>query len=466
MHALQHTELCRLLKGQFAMACTAYSQGDAPEAVMRGMNTARYILRYLSPVKHFAHLEQLIHSWNRTHRRQTIVRLSKQIRNAARLLVLYSNELVVIKHQHDIDDDQIDKWLDAFIAEAKQSAKAASASERPDPWADLAQLKARAAAFQDFVKNPTDVERQVAAMELTRFNNLQNKSLALNMKNADRVASDAQKLETTMRKEIAADASVAVADRDRVFSDKLSEAAIRLPALRLIAISIRLAALRDDFLTKWKAVYTPQTAVPGTVCSSGSKRLRSLQRAHHRKAGLELEEAVKIYNSVVEECNSREPDTTKRGQFAVLTDCKDVNYKGVMPWASRVENSGLISRPERLNAVMKRLKIKRLKEELVLRGDEVRDVKEALLKTRVYMQAKLRQVLARVSCDREAWGRTAVLQSELKVITDLQKEWDDAFAHWQCFADGADSESDSDDEADPHGDDESDSEERAYADEF
>jgi hypothetical protein len=23
-----------------------------------------------------------------------------------------------------------------------------------------------------------------------------------------------------------------------------------------------------------------------------------------------------------------------------------------------------------------------------------------------------------------------VLQSELKVITDLQKEWDDAFAHW------------------------------------
>jgi hypothetical protein len=269
-----------------------------------------------------------------------------------------------------------------------------------------------------------------------------------------------------MRKEIAADASVAVADRDRVFSDKLSEAAIRLPALRLIAISIRLAALRDDFLTKWKAVYTPQTAVPGTVCSSGSKRLRSLQRAHHRKAGLELEEAVKIYNSVVEECNSREPDTTKRGQFAVLTDCKDVNYKGVMPWASRVENSGLISRPERLNAVMKRLKIKRLKEELVLRGDEVRDVKEALLKTRVYMQAKLRQVLARVSCDREAWGRTAVLQSELKVITDLQKEWDDAFAHWQCFADGADSESDSDDEADPHGDDESDSEERAYADEF
>ena len=69
MHALQHTELCRLQKGQFAMAYTAYSQGDAPEAVMRGMNTARYILRYLSPVKHYAHLEQLIHSWNRTHRR-------------------------------------------------------------------------------------------------------------------------------------------------------------------------------------------------------------------------------------------------------------------------------------------------------------------------------------------------------------------------------------------------------------
>jgi hypothetical protein len=86
--------------------------------------------------------------------------------------------------------------------------------------------------------------------------------------------------------------------------------------------------------------------------------------------------------------------------------------------------------------------------------------------TRVYMEAQLPQQLARLPADREAWGRTAVLQSELKVITDLQKEWDDAFAHWQCFADGADSESDSDDEADPHADDESDTEGRAYADEF
>ena len=466
MHALQHTELCRLLKGQFAMAYTAYSQGDAPEAVMRGMNTARYILRYLSPVKHYAHLEQLIHSWNRTHRRLIVVRLSKQIRNAARLLVLHSNELVVIKHQHNIGDDQIDAWLAEFIAEAKQSAKAASASERPDPWADLAQLKARAASFQDFLKNPTDVTRHVAAMDITRFNNLQNKSLALNMKHADRVASDAQKLETTMRKEIDADASVAVADRDRVFSDKLSEAAIRLPAFLLNVLNQRLPALRDDFLTKWKAVFTPLTAVPGTVCSSGTTRLRSLQRAHLKKAELELEEAVKIYNFVAEKCNSREPDSSKHSALAVLTDCKDVNYQGVMPWASRVQSRGVVLRHERLNAVMKRLKIKRLKEELVLRGDEVRDVKEALLKTRVYMQAKLRQLLARVSCDREAWGRTAVLQSELKVITDLQKEWDDAFAHWQCFADGADSESDSDDEADPHADDDSDTEARAYADEF
>jgi hypothetical protein len=115
---------------------------------------------------------------------------------------------------------------------------------------------------------------------------------------------------------------------------------------------------------------------------------------------------------------------------------------------------------------MKRLKIKRLKEELVLRGDEVRDVKDALVMTRVYMEAQLRQLLDRVPCD-QAWGRTAVLQSELKVITDLQKEWEDAFAHWQCFADGADSESDSDDEADPHADDDSDTEGRAYsADEF
>jgi hypothetical protein len=466
MHALQHTELCRLLKGQFTMACTAYSQGDAPEAVMRGMNTARYILRYLSPVKHYAHLEQLIHSWNRTHRRLIVVRLSKQIRNAARLLVLHSNELVVIKHQHNVGDEQIDTWLAEFIAEAKQSAKAASASERPDPWADLALLKDRAASYQDFVKNPTDAKLQVASMDPTRFNNLQNKTLAINMKLADRIASDAQKLETTMRKEIAADPSVAVADRDQVFSDKLSEAAARLPAFLLNAITQRLSALRDDFLTKWQAVFTPLTSVPGTVWSSGTTRLRRLQRAHLKKAELELEEAVKIYNFVVENYNAREPDSAKRCELAVLTDCKDVNYQGVMPWASRVQSRGLVSRAERLNAIMKRLKIKRLKEELVLRGDEVRDVKDALVMTRVYMEAQLPQQLARLPADREAWGRTAVLQSELKVITDLQKEWDDAFAHWQCFADDADSESDSDDEADPHADDESDTEGRAYADEF
>ena len=87
-------------------------------------------------------------------------------------------------------------------------------------------------------------------MDPTRFNNLQNKTLAINMKLVDRIASDAQKLETTMRKEIAAHASVAVADRDRVFSDKLSEAAIRLPAFLLNAITKRLPALRDDCLTK------------------------------------------------------------------------------------------------------------------------------------------------------------------------------------------------------------------------
>jgi hypothetical protein len=292
------------------------------------------------------------------------------------------------------------------------------------------------------------------------------KTLAINMKLADRVASDAQKLKTTMRKEIAADPSVAVTDRDQVFSDKLSEAAARLPAFLLNAITQRLSALRDDFLTKWKAVFTPLTSVPGTVCSSGTTRLRRLQRAHLKKAELELEEAVKIYNFVVENCNAREPDSAKRCELAVVTDCKDVNYQGVMPWASRVQSRGLVSRAERLNAVMKRLKIKRLKEELVLRGDEVRDVKDALVMTRVYMEAQLPQQLARLPADREAWGRTAVLQSELKVITDLQKEWDDAFAHWQCFADGADSESDSDDEADPHADDESDTEGRAYADEF
>ena len=202
------------------------------------------------------------------------------------------------------------------------------------------------------------------------------------------------------------------------------------------------------------------------MCSSGTSRLRSLQRAHLKKAELELEEAVKIYNFVAEKCNSREPDSSKHSALAVLTDCKDVNYQGVMPWASRVQSRGVVLRHERLNAVMKRLKIKRLKEELVLRGDEVRDVKDALVMTRVYMEAQLRQLLDRLPSDREAWGRTAVLQSELKVITDLQKEWDDAFAHWQCFADGADSESDSDDEADPHADDDSDTEARAYADEF
>ncbi len=124
--------------------------------------------------------------------------------------------------------------------------------------------------------------------------------------------------------------------------------------------------MRDGFLTKWKAVFTPLTSVPGTVCSSGTTRLRGLQRARLKKAELELEEAVKIYNFVVENCNAREPDSAKHCELAVLTDCKDVNYQGVMPWASRVQSwvsrvqsRGLVSRAERLNAVMKRLLIKR-----------------------------------------------------------------------------------------------------------
>ncbi len=89
--------------------------------------------------------------------------------------------------------------------------------------------------------------------------------------------------------------------------------------------------MREDFFTKWKAVFTPLTAVPlaGTVCSSGTTRRRSLQRAHLKKAELELEEAVKIFTSRREMCtvNSRESDSRKHCELAVLTDCKDVNYE-------------------------------------------------------------------------------------------------------------------------------------------
>ena len=53
MHALQNSAPCRFLKGQFSAV----------------INIARYMLRYLSPAKHFARLEEMLHSRHRAHLR-------------------------------------------------------------------------------------------------------------------------------------------------------------------------------------------------------------------------------------------------------------------------------------------------------------------------------------------------------------------------------------------------------------
>jgi hypothetical protein len=178
-----------------------------------------------------------------------------------------------------------------------------------------------------------------------------------------------------MRREIAADAPGAVADRDRVFSAlresrRLGQALRRRPpfgflrhwavpserhhvhnhhtgSYTTIYVLPRNAAfkLREDFLTnltKWKAVFTPAgaatncqcgpgrrslvctLALAGTVCSSGTARRRSLQCAHLKKAELELEKAVKIYNftSRREMCtvDSRESDSWKHCELATGPD--------------------------------------------------------------------------------------------------------------------------------------------------
>jgi hypothetical protein len=50
-----------------------------------------------------------------------------------------------------------------------------------------------------------------------------------------------------------------------------------------------------------------------------------------------------------------------------------------------------------------------------------------------------------------SWDRACLLQSELKLFTNLREEWQRAFGHWQIFADDDASDSDadsSDDESD------------------
>jgi hypothetical protein len=88
-----------------------------------------------------------------------------------------------------------------------------------------------------------------------------------------------------------------------------------------------------------------------------------------------------------------------------------------------------------------------LKEEFVLLGAEVKDAKAVLDYIIERMQTELEKRRAVIY----SWDRACLLQSELKLFTNLREEWQRAFGHWQIFADDDASDSDadsSDDESD------------------
>ena len=101
MHAAQHTDACSASKGQFNVKYTGYAQGDGAEAFMRHANAARGILKFLGRAKHFAHLDQLGLSHNRSALRATVTTLSRKIRHATRVMKMCTKELLVVMEKHD-----------------------------------------------------------------------------------------------------------------------------------------------------------------------------------------------------------------------------------------------------------------------------------------------------------------------------------------------------------------------------
>jgi hypothetical protein len=95
------------------------------------------------------------------------------------------------------------------------------------------------------------------------------------------------------------------------------------------------------------------------------------------------------------------------------------------------------------------MKSNRLKEEFVLLVAEDKDAKAVLDYIIEHMQAELDTCRAVIG----SWDRACVLQSEIKLFTDLRDEWQRAFAHWELFADDDDASDSDDDSSDDESDD-------------
>ena len=198
MHAAQHTDACSASKGQFNVKYTGYAQGDGAEAFMRHANAARGILKFLGRAKHFAHLDQLGLSHNRSALRATVTTLSRKIRHATRVMKMCTKELLVVMEKYNVTAEVIGEWHTDFVTEAK-SANGVSAAGL-NPWEEFAYLESRAAKFQEFVTDPSNGEVEVEAMDPLRFNNFKAKKYSTLTRNAMRAVNEAQKAKNALRK--------------------------------------------------------------------------------------------------------------------------------------------------------------------------------------------------------------------------------------------------------------------------
>ena len=224
--------------------------------------------------------------------------------------------------------------------------------------------------------------------------------------------------------------------REQLFAQKLAAAVRALPTSILRLLDTRLASLREDFITKHTAIGSP--SISKTQTAADMRRFKRVSDEYH--------EAVKMYNLYLERDNASKEEQKRRPQ-AIWEECKNVDYMGDFPWTAGTQSDGNVPHAVRQHASKLLMKSNRLKEEFVLLGAEVKDAKAVLDYIIERMQAELEKCRAAI----ESWDRACLLQSELKLFTNLREEWQRAFGHWQIFADDDASDSDadsSDDESD------------------
>ena len=226
--------------------------------------------------------------------------------------------------------------------------------------------------------------------------------------------------------------------REQLFAQKLAAAVLALPTSILRLLDTRLASLREDFITKHTAIGSP----------SISKTQKAAEMRRFKRVSDEYHEAVKMYNLYLERDNASKEEQKRRPQ-AIWEECKNVDYIGDFPWSAGTQSDGNVPHAVRQHASKLLMKSNRLKEEFVLLGAEVKDAKAVLDYIIEHMQAELDTCRAVIG----SWDRACVLQSEIKLFTDLRDEWQRAFAHWEIFADDDDASDSDDDSSDDESDD-------------